>query len=173
MFVYYIWRCRDVRSELVGCAFISGMDGARGFNLLINTEHAKEVLAVLADCGCYLPEVLQLGPATGPFDFRFCTDELFTGTGRSRYGAVWKNYIDDFWVRTGQWLQGPACTDREYQGMLAATSQPPASSRPLSDSLAVAGFQGTRKASQTYDRAKGMLVGLCVAYRQSGDQARG
>ena len=98
---------------------------------------------------------------------------MFTGTGRGRYGAVWKNCVDDFWVRTGQWCQGRAYTDREYQEMLAAVSQPPASSRPLSDSLAVAGFAGTRKASQTYDRAKGMLVGFCVAYRQSGDQARG
>ncbi|CAK0811447.1 unnamed protein product, partial [Prorocentrum cordatum] len=145
MFVYYIRRCRDVKGELVGCAFISGMDGARGFNLLVNTEHAKEVLAVLADCGCYLPEVLQLGPATGPFDFQFCTDELFTGTGRGRYGSVWKNYIDDFWVRTGQWLNGRAYTDREYEEMLAA--------------------------SQSYDHAKGVLVGLCVAQSATGAAA--
>merc|ERR1712060_42453 len=66
--------------------------------------------------------VLQLGPSTGPFDFQFCTDELFTGTGRGRYGAVWKNYIDDFWVRTGQWLNGRAYTDQEYQVLLAAAS---------------------------------------------------
>ena len=171
MFVYYIRRCRDVKSELVGCAFISGMDGARGFNLLVNTEHAKEVLAVLADSGCYLPEVLQLGPATGPFDFQFCTDELFTGTGRGRYGSVWKNYIDDFWIRTGQWLDGRAYTDREYQDKLAAATSPPAASRPLGDSLAAAGFPGTRKASQTYDHAKGVLVGLCVAQAATGAEA--
>ncbi|CAK0865466.1 unnamed protein product, partial [Prorocentrum cordatum] len=171
MFVYYIRRCRDVKGELVGCAFISGMDGARGFNLLVNTEHAKEVLAVLADCGCYLPEVLQLGPATGPFDFQFCTDELFTGTGRGRYGSVWKNYIDDFWVRAGQWLNGRAYTDREYEEMLAAAPPPPAASRPLGDSLAAAGFAGTRKASQSYDRAKSMLVGLCVAQSATGAAA--
>ncbi|CAK0832649.1 unnamed protein product, partial [Prorocentrum cordatum] len=171
MFVYYIRRCRDVKGELVGCAFISGMDGARGFNLLVNTEHAKEVLAVLADCGCYLPEVLQLGPATGPFDFQFCTDELFTGTGRGRYGSVWKNYIDDFWVRTGQWLNGRAYTDREHEEMLAAASPPPAASRPLGDSLAAAGFAGTRKASQSYDHAKGVLVGLCVAQSATGAAA--
>ena len=68
MFVYYIRRCGNVKGELVGGAFVSGMGGARGFNLLVNTERAKEVLAVLADSGCHLPEVLQLGPATGPFD---------------------------------------------------------------------------------------------------------
>ena len=168
MFVYYIRRCRDVKGELVGCAFISGMDGARGFNLLVNTEHAKEVLAVLADCGCYLPEVLQLGPATGPFDFQFCTDELFTGAGRGRYGSVWKNYIDDFWVRTGHWRNGRAYTDREYDEMLAAAAAPPAQSRPLEDSLAAAGFPATRKASQVYDPAKSMLVALCVAQTVTG-----
>ena len=26
--------------------------------------------------------------------------------GRGRYGSVWKNYIDDFWIRTGQWHEG-------------------------------------------------------------------
>ena len=46
---------------------------------------AKEVLAVLADSGCYLPEVLQLGPSTGPFDFQYCTDELFASAGQGRY----------------------------------------------------------------------------------------
>ena len=71
MFVYYIRRRWDVNGELAGRAFISGMGGARGFTLLVNAERAKEVLAALADCGCYLPEVLQLGPATGPFDFQF------------------------------------------------------------------------------------------------------
>ena len=40
MFVYYIRRCRDVKGELVGCAFRAGMAGARGVNLLVNTEQA-------------------------------------------------------------------------------------------------------------------------------------
>ena len=79
--VYYIRRCSDVKGELVGCVFLSAADGARGFNLLVNTRRAKEVLAVLSDSGCFLPEVLQLGPADGPFDYQFCTDELFTGAG--------------------------------------------------------------------------------------------
>ena len=80
-FVYYIRRCRDVKAELVGCAYISGMDGARGFNLLVNTPQAKEVLAVLADCGCFLPEVLQLGHCSGPFASQFSTGELCTAAG--------------------------------------------------------------------------------------------
>ena len=80
-FTYYIRRCSDVKASLAGAAFLSGMDGARGFNQMANTSRAKEVLAVLDVSGCYLPEVLQLGPLSGPFDFQFSTDELFTGSG--------------------------------------------------------------------------------------------
>ena len=71
---YYIRRCSDVKQQLAGSAFISGLDGARGFNLLPNTARAKEVLAVLSDAGCFLPEVLQLGPTSGPYDFQFSVD---------------------------------------------------------------------------------------------------
>ena len=49
--VYYIRGCGDVKNDLVGRAFLSAADGARGYNLLLNTVRAKEVLAVLADCG--------------------------------------------------------------------------------------------------------------------------
>ena len=83
---YYIRRCSDVTGELVGRAFLSGADGARGFNLMLNTQKAKEVLAVLTEAGCFLPSVLQLGPADGPFDFQYATDELFTSAGRGRMG---------------------------------------------------------------------------------------
>ena len=44
--VYYIRRCGDVKNDLVGRAFLSAADGARGYNLLLNTMRAKEVLAV-------------------------------------------------------------------------------------------------------------------------------
>ena len=86
MFVYYIRRCTDVKQQLAGSAYISGLDGARGFNLLPNTARAKEVLAVLSDAGCFLPEVLQLGPTSGPYDFQFAVDE--GGLLRSRPRAL-------------------------------------------------------------------------------------
>jgi len=89
--VYYIRRCGDVKADLIGRAILSAAAGARGYNLLLNTARAKEVLAVLADSGCYLPEVLQLGPSTGPFDYQYCTDELFTSAGQGRYQQQWKN----------------------------------------------------------------------------------
>ena len=98
----------DVKNDLVGRAFLSAADGARGYNLLLNTVRAKEVLAVLRDSGCYLPEVLQLGPSTGPFRLQYCTDELFTSAGQGRYQRQWKNYLDGFFVATGVWRGGRA-----------------------------------------------------------------
>ena len=74
--VYYVRRCSDVEGELMGRAFLSAADGAREYDLLLNTARAKEVLAALADSGCYLPEVLQIEPSSGPFDYQYCTDEL-------------------------------------------------------------------------------------------------
>ena len=35
--VYYIRRCGDVKNDLIGRAFLSAADGARGYNLLLNT----------------------------------------------------------------------------------------------------------------------------------------
>ena len=56
-------------------------------------------MAVLANSGAFLPEVLQLGPTTGPFDFQFATDQLFGNAGPEQYLRTWQNYIDDFFVR--------------------------------------------------------------------------
>ena len=64
------------------------------------------MLAALADSGCDLPEVLQLGPSAGPFDYQYCTDELFTSAGRGRYQHQWKMS----WM-TSLLRQGAAETD--------------------------------------------------------------
>ena len=47
---------------------------AKGFNLIVNTDFAAQVLAVLSESGCRLSNVLQLGPVNGPFDFSFIMD---------------------------------------------------------------------------------------------------
>ena len=52
--IYYIRRCDDIKQELIGSAFLSTFDGLKGFNLLENTPFASEVLAVLAELGCFL-----------------------------------------------------------------------------------------------------------------------
>ena len=51
--VYYIRRCDDVKSALLGSVYMSGFDGLKGFNLLENTEFSQQVWAVLSDCLLY------------------------------------------------------------------------------------------------------------------------
>jgi hypothetical protein len=161
--VYYIRRCCDVKADLVGRALLSGFDGARGFNLLVNTARAREVLAVLSDSGCFLPKVLQLGPSTGPFDFQYCTDELFTSAGRtlpsrqngvlkgqSRYGNQWKNYLDDHWIATGRWIDGRGVTDAAHAARLREIPHKAPASRPVTEALSAAGLPTTRAASRRW-----------------------
>ena len=82
--LYYIRRCEDVNTEAAGSIFYSALDGQQGYNLLGNTPYAKEVLAISAEAGCFTSEVLSLGPTTGPFDFQYVADELFTMGPRRR-----------------------------------------------------------------------------------------
>ena len=99
--VYYIRRCDDVKSALLGSVYMSGFDGLKGFNLLENTEFSQQVWAVLSEIGCLLPKALQLGGANGPFDFQYVVDETFSlgSRDRRRFGQQWLNYLDDFAVR--------------------------------------------------------------------------
>ena len=71
-------------------------------------------LKLLVLHGCFLLEVLQFGPATGPFDFQYVADEIFSSGRRGRHGQKWKNYIDDFFVL----IIGQVLVDgRDYRGL--------------------------------------------------------
>ena len=41
--------------------------------------YAKEVVAVLAEAGCFISEALKPGPTTGPFDWQYVADERLAG----------------------------------------------------------------------------------------------
>ena len=87
--IYYIRRCDDVKSSLVGSTFLSGFDGLKGFNLMKNTKFSQMVWAVLSDIGCLLPQALQLGGTNGPFDFQYVVDVTFQPEGNRvrRFGC--------------------------------------------------------------------------------------
>ena len=106
--VCFIRRGDTTKSALCGSMFVTLGDGAKGFNLAKNTELAASVLAVLSESGCRLANVLQLGPVNGPFDFSFIMDELFalSPEHRRRLGRTWINYIDDWALRSGRFLEG-------------------------------------------------------------------
>ena len=141
--VYYIRRCDDVKSALLGSVYMSGFDGLKGFNLLENTEFSKQVWAVLSEIGCLLPQALQLGGANGPFDFQYVVDETFSlgSRARRRFGQQWLNYLDDFAVRSGRWVRGGPISDAAHQAMLAAARPPEEPARTLGDVYEAAGLQ--------------------------------
>jgi len=140
--IYYIRRCDDVKSQLIGSVYLSGFDGLKGFNLMKNTQFSTEVWAVLSEIGCLLPQALQLGGANGPFDFQYVVDVLFQPEGgrRRRFGDLWLNYLDDFCIRSGRWFRNGPFTDEAYKALLAAASPPPTKPRSYGEVLEELGF---------------------------------
>ena len=135
-------RCEDVKQELAGSLFYSTVDGLKGFNLLENTNLAAQVLAVLSDLGCLLARVLQLGPCNGPFDFQYVVDDLFSlGPEHPNwFGKAWKNYLDDFAIRSGRNVGGEQLTDAEYEARLRSARPPPSKPTTLGQQLEACGY---------------------------------
>lgn len=141
--IYYIRHVDDLKEEAAGAVFYTGCDGAKGYNLLVNTPNAKEVLAVFSQGSCRLPLCLQLGPQNGPFGFQFTVDVGFTPPPPHpvRLGAEWKNYLGDFFICSGRWLDGRAISSRQYAHEVAISVSPHLPVRPLGEALEAAGFK--------------------------------
>merc|ERR1711933_703720 len=101
---------------------ITFVDACEGFNQVANARRAREILAILARSGQYLPVCLTFGPTNGPEDFAFATDRVFApGEGRRRFFCDnWQTYADDITIRTGRVLSGVLYTDEEYRTKVAA-----------------------------------------------------
>ena len=69
-------------------------------------------------------------------------DDLFSlGPAHpSWYGNAWKNYLDDFAIRSGRFANGLMKTDEEYEEELRAACPAPAKPYTLGDALDAAGF---------------------------------
>ncbi|MAB81808.1 MAG: hypothetical protein CMJ24_00005, partial [Phycisphaerae bacterium] len=154
--IYYIRHVDDLKEEAAGAVFYTGCDGAKGYNLLVNTPNAKEVLAVLSQGGCRLPLCLQLGPQNGPFDFQFTVDMGFMPPPPHpvRLGREWKNYLDDFFICTGKWLDGRAISTQQYALEVATSVSPHLPARPLSEALEAAGFKNNGGARPPAERTE-------------------
>ena len=72
--VYYVRSADGVVQDVAGSMWITLVDACKGFNQVANTRRAREVLAILARSGQYLPVCLTFGPTNGPEDFAFATD---------------------------------------------------------------------------------------------------
>ena len=90
------------------------VDACKGFNQIVNTARAREVLAILARSGQFLPMCLTFGPFNGPEDFAFATDRVYApGRDRKqRFCKQWHLYADDITVRTGRVVDGVIFSER-------------------------------------------------------------
>jgi hypothetical protein len=91
------------------------LDAVAGFNQIVNTPRAREMLAILSRAGTFLPLCLTFGPQNGPEDFALVVDRVYApGKHRKlRLMKEWLPYVDDLTIRTGRVLDGTIHRDSE------------------------------------------------------------
>ena len=92
------------------------LDAVTGFNQIVNTLRARQMLAILARTGQFLPKCLTFGPHNGPEDFAYIVDRIYSPgrTQKRRFCKEWLAYVDDLTIRTGRVLDGVLTSDVEY-----------------------------------------------------------
>ena len=67
---------------------------------MVNTPRARQMLAIIARSGQFLPICLTFGPVNGPEDFSYVIDRSFApGPGaKRRFCVEWLAYVDDLTV---------------------------------------------------------------------------
>ena len=128
-----------------GSMWYTFLDACAAFNRIANTDRARRMLAILARSGQYLPRCLTFGPHTGPEDFSYAVDRLFSPGLHSqrRFCKEWLAYADDLTVRTGRFVDGQALTDEAYDARIALAvrnSSSSSSAQDIRDALTEAGF---------------------------------
>ena len=157
---YYCRRGSDVLAAAVGSVWYTFVDAVSGFNQIRNTKRAREVLAIVARSGKYLPVGLTFGPINGPDDFNFVVDRAYApGRGRRlKYTKEWIAYVDDLTVRTGRVIDGQFFTDAQAEGAVreacakGAVAAPQSASSAL-EALGVRGAHNTKRANHDAARS--------------------
>ena len=75
--VYFVRRASDVVADAMGSVFMTLLDAVPGFNQIVNTLRARQMLAILARTGQFLPKCLTFGPHNGPEDFAYVVDRIY------------------------------------------------------------------------------------------------
>ena len=142
-FTYYVRRAADVVSDAMGSAFLTLLDAVTGFNHIVNTRRARQMLAIIARTGQFLPKCLTFGPHNGPEDFAYVVDRIFSPGKKQarRFCKEWLAYVDDLSIRTGRVLDGTVYSDEEYsQRIRNAAKNAKATPQSVEDALANVGF---------------------------------
>ena len=89
--VYHVRNAAGVVQDAAGSVWMTLVDAVTGFNHIVNTRRAKEMLAILARSGQFLPQCLTFGPHNGPEDFCYVVDRIFSPGPHSkmRYCREW------------------------------------------------------------------------------------
>ena len=156
---YYCRRGSDVLAAAVGSVWYTFVDAVSGFNQIRNTKRAREVLAIVARSGKYLPVGLTFGPINGPDDFNFVVDRAYApGRGRRlKYTKEWIAYVDDLTVRTGRVIDGRFFTDAQAEGAVreACAKGVVAAPQSASSALEALGVRGAHNAKRAnHDAAR-------------------
>ena len=142
--IYCVRSADGTLRSVAGSALMSLLDACKGFNQVVNTRRAMEMLAILARSGQYLPRCLTFGPHNGPEDFAFATDRVFApGRNRKmRFCQQWQIYADDITVRTGRVLDGVIYSDDEYAKRVSGAKEREVFKiQPLEESFRHLGFR--------------------------------
>ena len=114
--VYFVRNAAGVIYDCAGSIWLSFLDAVTGFNHIVSTRRAREMLAILARCGQFLPVCLTFGPQNGPEDFSYVVDRFYSPgrDAKRRFCTEWQAYVDDLTVRTGRVIDGQWFTDEEF-----------------------------------------------------------
>jgi hypothetical protein len=109
-----------VLSQAAGSLWYTLLDAVTGFNHIVNTDRARQMLAILSRSGQFLPRCLTFGPANGPEDFCYVIDRVYAPgkKGARRFCKEWLGYVDDLTIRTGREVDGVQYTDAEYDAFV-------------------------------------------------------
>ena len=134
------------------------LDAVTGFNQVINTPRARQMLAIIARSGQFLPICLTFGPVNGPEDFAYVGDRNFAPDrdAKRRYCNEWLAYVDDLTVRTGRCVDGVLYNDSEVKGQLKEAVEAQGKmqihwgGQPPEDALAALGFNVDKLGAEAY-----------------------
>ena len=132
-----------------------------GFNQIVNTPRAREMLAILSRAGTFLPLCLTFGPQNGPEDFALVVDRVYApGRNRKlRFMKEWLPYVDDLTIRTGRVLDGVMYRDAEVAERIRDASkdanrpEKAAELQTIEEALGACGFGTTGLGSERKPRS--------------------